>query len=364
MEYIYVLKLEEEHYYVGKTNDLGRRYMQHINGDGSKWTQIYKPISIIYTKECNHELDEEMTTLEWMDKKGIDIVRGDCFTNIRLSDEEKTFINKKINNMKNQCYLCNQKGHFINNCPNNMKLKSNIELLTIDELKNSNKFKWLVKNLIPENGLVCMHGIPGCGKTFMALDIGLHITHGIKWNDMKVKKGIVYYIVAEGISGIYNRIKAWHDYHNKDINDAKLFIIEMNKHCLHKREFSDDFIKLAKAQESKYGIKNKLIIIDTLVYALDGLVENSSTDVNKLIKELLYINSVLKTTNMLIHHSNKSNNQIRGSSAILAALDTSISLKRNNTKVNLEVDKQKDGVKMNINFSIELSNDSCIIKKI
>lgn len=364
MEYIYVLKLEEDHYYVGKTNDLGRRYMQHISGEGSKWTQIFKPISIITTHECNHDLDEEMTTLEWMDKKGIDMVRGDCFTNIRLSDDEKLFITKKINSMKNQCYLCNQTGHFINDCPNNTKIINGIELLTIDNLKTKKKFRWLIKNFIPENGLICMYGMPGCGKTFIALDIGLHIAHGLPWNNLKVKKGIVYYLVAEGMSGIYNRIKAWHDYYKQDIDNVHLFVIEMNKHCLHKRKFSDDFIKLAKSQEVRYGCKNKLIIIDTLSHALDGLAENSSTEVSRLLKELLYINSELNTSTMLVHHSTKKTSEIRGSSAILATLDTSISVQRYNNVIDVELDKQKDGMQYSMKFYIEMTNDSCIIKKI
>lgn len=363
MDYIYVLKLEDEHYYVGKTNNLGGRYLQHINGEGAKWTQIYKPLAIVHTHECKHELDEEMTTLDWMDKKGIGVVRGDCFTNIRLTDEEKTFINKKINTLKNQCYLCNQTGHFINECPQNKSAKTDIELLTIDDLKTLRKFKWLVNTFLPENALMCMYGMPGCGKTFLSLDIGLHIAHGIPWNNLKVKQGIVYYIVAEGVSGIYNRIKAWHDYHKLSMKDAYFFIIEMCKHNLTTRKFSNDFIKLARSQENKYECKTKMVIIDTLSHALNGLEENSSTEVNKLLKEFLFINTELSTSTMFIHHSNKRGGEIRGSSAILAAVDTSISVKRDDNEVDIKVEKQKDGTPQSMKFFIELSDNSCIMKK-
>lgn len=364
MEYIYVLKLEKDCYYVGKTNDLARRYMQHCNGEGSRWTHLYKPEAIVTTHECKHELDEEMTTLEWMNDKGIDKVRGDCFTGITLSNEEILFINKKINNMKQQCYICNKLGHFANECPNNTKSVGGIELLTIEDLKIRKKFKWLVKNLIPESGMICMYGMPGCGKTFIGLDIGCHIAHGIPWNDMKVTEGIVYYFVAEGITGIYNRIKTWHEYHKKDIGNVKFLIIEMNKHCIHNRKFSDNFIELARKQKKKYKCKNKLIIVDTLSHALNGLQENNSTEVSLLLKEMSYINSELNTSTMLIHHSNKDASQIRGSSAILAAVDTCISVKRSGSEVYFDIVKQKDGIPIDMKFCIEASDSSCIMRKL
>ena len=365
MEYIYVLRLEDDHYYVGKTNDLARRFMQHINGEGSKWTQVYKPSSIIHTQENRHDLDEEMCTLEWMDKKGIDMVRGDCFTNLRLSDDEKAFIRKKINTMKNQCYLCNELGHFINECPKNKNTKEGgIELLSINDLKNKMRFTWLVKGLIAEKSLVCMYGVPGCGKTFMALDIGLHIAHGMQWNNYPTGHGLVFYIVAEGVNGIYNRIKAWHSFHNTSMDEAGFFIIEMYKHCLHKRKFSEDLIKIARAQEKKLNIKTRMIIIDTLSHALNGLDENSSTEVSKLLKEMLYINSELGATTMFVHHSNKRTNEIRGSSAILAAVDTSISIKRIGNEVSMNVDKQKDGTPKSLEFFIKLNEKSCVMRMV
>ena len=40
------LKLDEEKYYVGKSNNVKKRYKEHITGNGSAWTRMYKPISI------------------------------------------------------------------------------------------------------------------------------------------------------------------------------------------------------------------------------------------------------------------------------------------------------------------------------
>ena len=361
MEYIYVLQLEDDRFYVGKTTDVGRRFIQHMSGEGAKWTQIYKPVSIVETRESKHELDEEMATLEWMDKKSVEMVRGDCFTSIRLTEEERMFITKKLNTMKNQCYLCNQQGHFANKCPRNEQYKGEIQPMSICDLRRARKFTWLIKGLIPEGSLVCMYGIPGCGKTFMALDIGLHIANGVMWNECKTASGLVFYINAEGLNGLYNRIRAWQGYHEMPMENARFFVIEMYKHCLHKRKFSEEFIKMVRSKEQEHGCGTKLIVVDTFAHALSGLEENSSSDVSLLLKEMLYINAELEASTMFVHHSNKAYHQIRGSSAILAAVDTSIQLKREHNHVELSVMKQKDGGLTNMRFIMEKTDKSCVM---
>lgn len=45
---IYILKLNDNKYYIGKTNRIViDRYQEHLEGIGSFWTKKYKPLSII-----------------------------------------------------------------------------------------------------------------------------------------------------------------------------------------------------------------------------------------------------------------------------------------------------------------------------
>ena len=44
MVYIYVLKLRNNKYYVGKTNNPQFLLESHFNLNGSEWTKIYKPV--------------------------------------------------------------------------------------------------------------------------------------------------------------------------------------------------------------------------------------------------------------------------------------------------------------------------------
>ena len=43
---IYILKLSNNKYYIGKSNNIFIRYRQHLNGNGSFWTKKYKPLYI------------------------------------------------------------------------------------------------------------------------------------------------------------------------------------------------------------------------------------------------------------------------------------------------------------------------------
>jgi predicted GIY-YIG superfamily endonuclease len=56
---IYALKLANETYYIGKTRrcecaDI--RFQEHNSGNGSEWTKLHKPISIIETYENDSHL--------------------------------------------------------------------------------------------------------------------------------------------------------------------------------------------------------------------------------------------------------------------------------------------------------------------
>ena len=47
MKFCYILRLKDMKFYVGITSDLQRRFRDHFNGVGSKWTNRYEPIESI-----------------------------------------------------------------------------------------------------------------------------------------------------------------------------------------------------------------------------------------------------------------------------------------------------------------------------
>jgi hypothetical protein len=76
MDKIYVLRLHNDKWYVGRTSNVERRFEQHVSGDGAKWTFLHKPINIHEIREIESDNDEDIIAREYMKEFGIYNVRG------------------------------------------------------------------------------------------------------------------------------------------------------------------------------------------------------------------------------------------------------------------------------------------------
>ena len=115
---IYVLKLENDKYYIGKTNNPTFRLEQHFQSNGSAWTKKYPPIQVIAIIPYCDVFDEDKYTLKYMEKYGINNVRGGSFCQIKLDENNIETITRMINGSTDKCYICGSNKHFVNKCPN------------------------------------------------------------------------------------------------------------------------------------------------------------------------------------------------------------------------------------------------------
>lgn len=112
---IYVLKLSKHKWYIGKSDNPLKRYQDHLNGTGSAWTKLYKPISLEKTIEGS-AFDEDKITKEYMAKYGIENVRGGSYVQIELSDFHKDALKMEMWGAKDLCSQCGRQGHFVKDC--------------------------------------------------------------------------------------------------------------------------------------------------------------------------------------------------------------------------------------------------------
>jgi predicted GIY-YIG superfamily endonuclease len=113
---IYVLRLEGGRYYVGKSDDIMKRFQQHVKGYGSAWTKKYKPVSLEKTYENVSPFQEDSITKEYMSKHGIDKVRGGSYCEITLSEFQTETLKTEIWGANDLCNNCGRAGHWIKDC--------------------------------------------------------------------------------------------------------------------------------------------------------------------------------------------------------------------------------------------------------
>ena len=85
----YVLKLEGGYFYVGRTDDLNKRYAEHADGKGAEWTKLHPPVTIYRVYLGNVE---DIITDKFRDKYGNHMVRGGAYVSV-LDPNKKCFNN-------------------------------------------------------------------------------------------------------------------------------------------------------------------------------------------------------------------------------------------------------------------------------
>jgi predicted GIY-YIG superfamily endonuclease len=92
---VYTLLLKQNKFYVGYTaRPVDRRFIEHFNNSGSKWTIKYPPVQVLNIVPAVKK-DENRITLETMDKYGWWNVRGGSWCSIEMESCPKALLDLK-----------------------------------------------------------------------------------------------------------------------------------------------------------------------------------------------------------------------------------------------------------------------------
>lgn len=199
--------------------------------------------------------------------------------------------------------------------------------------------RWIVKDFLPAAQLGVLFGESGSGKTFASYDLCAAVCRGIEWNGKRVTKGRVLYVVAEGVAGFVNRIKAYCHQQGIRPSDIDMDVIsDLTPNLLEPAQITD-LIKDIK-QQQPYD----LIVMDTFAQVMPGANENSGEDVGKALAECKRIHRHTGAMVLLVHHSGKDASKgARGWSGLRAAADVELEVLRSDELRSISVTKLKDG---------------------
>lgn len=212
-----------------------------------------------------------------------------------------------------------------------------IQFLTASQLKASKPTDWLIKNLLIHEGIACVYGESGSGKSFLMLDMIAAIAEGQeKWFNNRIKRQVpVCCLALEGQGGLRKRVLSWEKGHTRDFPESVLFYT--GDFSLRGRDLADvgnrERLQAFCRALNKNGLFGGLIVIDTLAQASNGADENSAKDMNGLIDGMKMLRHATGSTVLVVHHAKKAmsedgSSEARGSSVLKAAMDAEIEVSR------------------------------------
>ena len=200
---------------------------------------------------------------------------------------------------------------------------------------------WLIKRFLTQSGLALIYGHPGSGKSFLAIDIAMHVALGWEWNGRLTKKGLVVYIGAEGQNGLRNRIVAFRRQHGlKGPLPFALIPCPVDLQAA-----GADTPRVADAVHlavQRYGEKPALIVVDTISKTFGAGKENTD-DMATYVANCGRLAAEFNCCVMPVHHRPKDaeSTEPRGHGSLKGGVDTVILVEAGKTK-KATVTKQKD----------------------
>lgn len=162
-----------------------------------------------------------------------------------------------------------------------------------------------------------IYGPSNAGKTFVALDIAMHIAASNSWRGLRVNGGPVLYIAAEGGAGIRNRLAAI-KLDRPDMAAASFSLLPI---CvdLHGQGDAQAICEIMPDESPA------LVVVDTLARSMGAGDENTAKDAAMFVRNCDLIRESTGAHVMVIHHTGKDEDRgARGSSALRAAVDNEI----------------------------------------
>ena len=215
-----------------------------------------------------------------------------------------------------------------------------IPMVAFEDIKLSTERRYLVKGLIPRQGLCVIWGPPKCGKSFWVFDLAMHIALGWQYRGRRVQSGAVVYGAFEGSHGFGARIEAFRQKFLADAGGEPIpfFLEPLTLNLVREHQ------PLIAAIRTGLGhVDPAAVVLDTLNRSLEGS-ESSDEDMTAYIRAADAIREAFGCAVIIVHHCGIDGTRPRGHTSLTGAVDAQLAVKRNGDgDIDVKVEWMKDG---------------------
>ena len=235
---------------------------------------------------------------------------------------------------------------YVHTRPRHKEGKLKFDAIHCRDIKINSVTRYLVHNVIPMEGFGVFWGADKTGKTFMLIDILMHVAAGIDYRGLRVRKGVVVYVACEGGFGMQTRIVAYKQSRFADIDWPDFYLV--------KSSFRNpgDVQRLINDVTAKLplGTEVAVIVIDTLNRSIEGS-ESDDKAMGAFIKGCSMLQERFGNVVIAVHHTgHKEKDRMRGHSSLPGSVDFAIGhrlvgkhLSDKDARMDTWIDRLKDG---------------------
>jgi AAA domain len=208
----------------------------------------------------------------------------------------------------------------------------------IADLRKAKRAHWLVNGILLERTINLLVGDAGVGKTFITLDIFLHLMIGRDWKGHAIRskvKGL--YIYGEGETALVDRVSAWQKHYgctDEELDNASFLPFPV--------QLAGESDLLTRTIEQIGDVS--IVVIDTFSMCAAGIEENNNTAVAQWMNVAHEIKNKYGCAVYILHHVGKAGGDYRGASSMKGNVDSMVvaSVEEDGTTILVECRKQRD----------------------